>query len=36
MFIFMACFSKFIGFIISGNVRVSLDFVYGEDVGPVL
>ena len=36
MFIFMACFSEFIGFIIFGNVRVSFDFVYGKDVGPLL
>ena len=36
MFILMTCFGKFVGFIISYNVRVSLDFEYGEDMDSLL
>ena len=36
MFMFMACFGKFISFIITCNVRVSLDFVYGEGASSLL
>ena len=36
MFLFMTYFGKFISFIISYNVRVGPDFVYGEDVGSFL
>ena len=32
----MACFGKFVSFIISCDVRVSPDFVYCEDVGLLL
>ena len=33
MFKFMTSFSKFIGFVISNNVRVDTDFVYSKGVG---
>ena len=32
----MACFGEFISFIVSRNIRVSPDFVYGEGGGSLL
>ena len=36
MFKFMSSFSKFISFIISNNVRMGSNFVYGESMGSLL
>ena len=36
MFRFMSNFSKFISFIVSNNVRVGSNFVYGKSMGSLL
>ena len=36
MFRLMSSFSKFIGFIVSNNVRVGSNFVYGKSMGLLL